>query len=285
MLRDIPWSEITRYLEDLKRRRPPLAPLLEFHERVLEQVHQAPVLEKPLQQREGQLQHRNSQGLPLVDRREFLAGLDLSSAQRLFSDLASLLKGKGEVEEKMEKVERWLEAEAPRFHTLILEGLAEEDFLREMAEREGLDSEVLAYLFRMSGRPGISEQARRLAPFLEVDLWEEAYCPLCGSGPAFAELRGLEGKRYLYCSLCETPWPFRRLTCPFCGNEEPQELNYLYLEEDMRCLLQVCERCKGYLKTIDNQKFSGLIPFLEDLGSLHLDLIAWERGYRRGWAS
>lgn len=49
-----------------------------------------------------------------------------------------------------------------------------------------------------------------------------ALCPSCGSKPVAGVMRG-EGdgaKRALICSLCATEWPYRRLICANCGEEQ-----------------------------------------------------------------
>src|SRR5262249_12169646 len=51
-------------------------------------------------------------------------------------------------------------------------------------------------------------------------------CPVCAELPVAAVLRpeGEGGKRSLVCSLCFTEWPFRRLLCPNCGEEDQAKL-------------------------------------------------------------
>ncbi len=104
---------------------------------------------------------------------------------------------------------------------------------------------------------------------------------MCGSAPATSEHRGQEttAHRYLHCGLCGCRWRFRRGECPFCGNRDHQRLTLLYDEADKRCKLEVCHACRRALKLVDNKDFFGLIPWLEDLGSPHLELIAAERGF------
>jgi FdhE protein len=53
-----------------------------------------------------------------------------------------------------------------------------------------------------------------------------ATCPFCNAKPVAVVLRG-EGdgaKRWLLCSMCSTEWPFRRVVCPNCGEQDKDKL-------------------------------------------------------------
>jgi FdhE protein len=86
----------------------------------------------------------------------------------------------------------------------------------------------------------------------------------------------------LHCGLCGTSWPFARLVCPFCGNEDPAKLSRLAVADDDRRWLEACEACRHYLKTVDRRRLPGdatFIPLVEEIAGLHLDLIAEREGY------
>jgi FdhE protein len=97
------------------------------------------------------------------------------------------------------------------------------------------------------------------------------------------EIQGKEGGRRLRCAMCGADWPYPRLQCAFCANKEYQTLGYISLEgEDDKYRLQTCDRCHGYLKvvvTFDPTPIDQLA--VEDLATLHLDLIAAEREFAR----
>jgi FdhE protein len=112
--------------------------------------------------------------------------------------------------------------------------------------------------------------------------WHESFCPVCGSRAGMAELVGEEGKRYLSCSACTFQWPFKRLQCPFCGNEEAENLSY-FLAGDGATRVDTCKACSRYIKTRDSRKGSAERPLeLEDLLTMHLDLLAVREGFERG---
>jgi FdhE protein len=113
-----------------------------------------------------------------------------------------------------------------------------------------------------------------------VSGWPHGYCPICGSWPALAELKG--GARILRCSFCAAAWQPQREACVYCG-EEGQAFVALAPDParaDRR--LELCEVCRGYLKAVPA---GTLTPFpllaVEDLATMDLDVAASERGFGR----
>src|SRR5579871_3327968 len=51
-------------------------------------------------------------------------------------------------------------------------------------------------------------------------------CPGCGNPPQLSLLREFNNgaKRSLLCSLCSTEWEFRRVLCPYCGEQHKDKL-------------------------------------------------------------
>ena len=91
------------------------------------------------------------------------------------------------------------------------------------------------------------------------------------------------GKRLLQCHLCRTEWAFKRLECPFCGNSNQEKLRFFCDQEDPAYRVEVCDLCKTYLKTVDAREVDKEVSlFVEDLATLHLDLVAEREGFRRG---
>jgi FdhE protein len=114
----------------------------------------------------------------------------------------------------------------------------------------------------------------------DEDRWLRRYCPTCGSLPAMAQLVGADPgrKRLLSCGCCGTRWQFKRTGCPFCESDA-QRLASLTIEGERGLRIDHCESCGGYLKTYDGQGSESLL--LSDWSSLHLDLIAHDRGLKR----
>ncbi|MCJ7831514.1 MAG: formate dehydrogenase accessory protein FdhE, partial [Dehalococcoidia bacterium] len=100
--------------------------------------------------------------------------------------------------------------------------------------------------------------------------------------PDMAALGKGSGRRRLLCSRCDSEWTFRRLGCPFCGNDEPGQLAH-YPSDDHIYRLSVCERCRRYLKTIDLRAAAAEHPLAaERILSAGMDVAAERAGYRGG---
>ena len=73
-----------------------------------------------------------------------------------------------------------------------------------------------------------------------------------------------------------------RLMCACCGNTDQESLRYLYSELEKGYRIDVCDKCKGYIKTVDSREISHeIVPAVEDLATLHLDMVAEENGYKK----
>ena len=134
---------------------------------------------------------------------------------------------------------------------------------------------------------GWTAMARFLRPVVEAferwrddERWLRNYCPTCGSGPAMAQLLGKDParRRLLVCGRCATRWGYRRAQCPFC-EKDSHRASILAIEGEAGLRIDHCESCRGYLKTYDGQEDQALL--LLDWTSLHLDLIARDRGLKR----
>jgi len=145
-------------------------------------------------------------------------------------------------------------------------------------EDHGVDPHVARLLLRIALRPSLRKIARKVTEEVDVPKWSHGYCPVCGSVPAIAKLDGGREGRTLICSLCETPWAFPRFLCPFCENDNQEDLNYLYSEDEVGLRMDSCNRCQGRIKTFDTHYPSGvIIPALDDLVTSHLNM-ATEKG-------
>jgi FdhE protein len=153
----------------------------------------------------------------------------------------------------------------------------------ELAARERqLDMELLRMLAQNSLKPALRVWGRGLKNQVDLQQWRRAPCPLCGSSPTLSEIQGKEGERHLRCGMCGADWAYLRLKCAHCANSDYKSLGYITVEgEQEKYSLQTCEACHNYIKVIVTFEPTpvDLLP-VEDLATLHLDLIATERGYR-----
>jgi len=147
---------------------------------------------------------------------------------------------------------------------------------------EGTDMASLVFLARGCLKPSLQWTAEELLRRLPItDDWGRGYCPVCGSLPALMVVEG-EGARRCFCSWCGAMWPVSRFLCPACDNRDHASLGYLYAEAEPGCQVQYCELCRFYFKQIDVRErlYPPLLP-LEELTTLHLDLLAQRAGWKQ----
>jgi len=115
----------------------------------------------------------------------------------------------------------------------------------------------------------------------EEERWLRNYCPTCGAPPAMAQLVGVDSGslRLLSCGYCKTRWRYPRTACPFCQNQDDHLLAVLAVDGESGLRIDYCKACCGYLKTYKGEGSEGVL--LADWTSLHLDVIACDRGLKR----
>jgi formate dehydrogenase maturation protein FdhE len=108
-------------------------------------------------------------------------------------------------------------------------------------------------------------------------------CPSCGSKPVVGVLRG-EGdgaKRALICSLCGLEWPFRRLICANCGEEDKEKLPVYTAAQITYVRVEACDTCRTYLKSVDLTKDGFAVPQVDEIATVALNLWAEEHEYTK----
>ncbi len=108
-------------------------------------------------------------------------------------------------------------------------------------------------------------------------------CPVCCSKPQLAVLRpeGDGGKRHLACSFCLTEWEFRRVLCPLCGEVDHTKLPRYSPDDPIGVRVEACETCKYYLKSFDLTVDGLMVPEVDEIATIALDVWAAGQGYRK----
>jgi FdhE protein len=105
-------------------------------------------------------------------------------------------------------------------------------------------------------------------------------CPTCGTLPVASIVRANEGYRYLHCALCATEWHLVRIKCSHCLTTEG--IRYQLVEGGSEAIrAESCTHCHTYRKIFYQEKDAMVEAVADDLGSLALDLLMAEEGFRR----
>jgi len=145
---------------------------------------------------------------------------------------------------------------------------------------DGADGPLFDFVLNQALHPLVQAYAVEAAGALSTLGSRASSCPVCGGPPDFAALEAEGGERRLLCARCDHEWRYRRLGCPFCGNEDAATLGYLPAGRG-GYRVSVCERCRRYLKTVDRREmWEGKPLALERILTVGLDVAAGGQGYR-----
>jgi FdhE protein len=258
---------------------PSLREAAALQEAILRAIYREPPQVGTLDLQHGDAAEKLRGGVPLL-RNEYVP-LNMPAIEALVLQLCRAVRGLGEAGTSADAIAAALAQGLLNLDALVQEVLlGQVGALRERATDLDLDGDMLCTLLRFSLFPALEQLARQLAPLRGAATWQQGYCPTCGGWPLLGEYRGLEQTRFLRCGLCATEWAVDRLLCPFCGSRSHENLGYLYVEGDEHKRAATCDNCRGYVKML-----ATLAPIpaaelaIHDLATIHLDMVALERGY------
>ena len=173
--------------------------------------------------------------------------------------------------------------------------LLDDDAKDDVHNGEAIDELLLAYWHTPSdqnffGKAALHPYASWLAesgvdPIDRAMMRADNRCPFCSGRPQLSILAAASesngGGRQLLCATCLTVWPFRRVVCVYCGEEDERRTGYFHTPAFDHLRLDACESCKHYLKTVDLTKLGLAVPLVDEVAGAPLDLWARERGYEK----
>ena len=224
---------------------------------------------------------RTANGFPLISPADLF--IDLEMLIGFLLGLVKVLQQQGkEGDEALERISRALSAgeidPAPLLPAILERRRAPLD---EVSLLLDVPAPLMEYIFEIPLKTALEQCAADITEDAFPN-WQENVCPLCGSRPAMAELSGDEGRRRLSCSACSYSWPFKRIKCPSCGCEDAEKLSYFTAGEG-GTRGDTCRGGSRYIKTRDARKGGCEAPLeVEDLLTIHLDLLATREGFERG---
>lgn len=225
---------------------------------------------------------RQQQGFPLIS--GVMLKIDPAKASRFFADLLALLAAHGQQgQDEIARLQKSLEQGQLELTPLLVAAL---DRDRRPISEKAAELEVQAALLEYGLNLSLAGALRRCRAENQpsaVANWHQGYCPFCGGLPSIAAHGGEDGKKTLHCSLCGYDWQFQRITCIHCGNTDHETLAYFTAEGEPGYRVDICRKCCGYLKVLDNRQLqAGLQLDIADIASLPLDFMAAQEGFSRG---
>ncbi len=232
-----------------------------------------------------EIQKRVEKSKSLLDLQKLDAEANL--LDDFFNDLFPILKNNEFF--NREEIERFLTCKDKIELTELTQPILTGDFksLKSLSGRFNVGADFLLFVGMNLSQVLLELYAEKLKEKVDLENWLKGDCPVCGSYPCIEKLRRDDGKRILRCSFCGTEWSFKRIMCPFCGNEDHNSLRYFFVEEDSSTerdafRVDVCDKCKNYIKTLDERKLpesQKLNLHLENFKTLYLDVLAQKDGY------
>jgi FdhE protein len=259
-------------LQDLKRQHPEWEPWLAVVQEILRET------DNP--QWDAVVPDRTTQ----QDKTPLLAGaslvLEQNSVRRLIQLLIQAACRSGTP--KMATLEPALRVELDVLRLFQAALRQDGDYLKETAVDVGAEPEAFQAVAALIPVPFLQACNRRWK-LATAESWLEGYCPVCGTWPAFTEVRGIERNRYFRCGRCGGEWRAHCLFCAFCGMNNHEELVSLVPEKSgAGRTIEACKRCLGYVKTFTTLEGSAPAKvILDDLASVDLDVAACAQGYKR----
>jgi FdhE protein len=279
-------EQIKKAVRDIKALRPAYEGILAFYEKLFlaQEASKISIHLQPIEIPEDLLSVKRKEGFSLIARKDFV--VDIKASEALLRAICRLAgKANEALAQAGKKLMDTLDKGTVDAPNLLSKTLSEDDvYFDETAKSLEMDRDVLLFMAHGSIRPSLSLCAEQLATYLDKDtLWKKGYCPVCGSPPAISILRG-EGERFLFCSFCDYEWHSQRIYCPFCENKEQKTLHYFFSEEEEEYRVDVCDRCRKYIKIIDTRRIKRpMYPFVEQVATLHLDMLAQNQGLQSGY--
>jgi len=273
-------QDIQKYIDHIVQQRPFAKEILNSYRVLVELMQDLEVSTPQIQVDKAVQELKIKEGFPIFSRDEL--PLDLAAAAKVLSRIAAYLAHEQKEESTgMNKCAEQIQKDPACASSLFKAILKKDDEkISASAAEVSLEPARLFFLAKLSLKPSLEAIRKACSAMLDKDAWDQGYCPVCGSEPNMAYL-DKKGKRHLHCELCGEEWPYPRVNCPFCKNEDQKTLGYFHSDTEEGLRVDFCKKCLRYLKTVDRREFEIETPMeLEYLATLHLDILAEKEGFK-----
>lgn len=276
--------QVQQAIDTVIQSRPAYADMLGFYGRLFDAQEQSKsrLRIEPLQISDGVRAVKAREKFPLIEIREFV--YDTLECADLFVAISKLAEeANPKLAVSAAKILRAVDTELEPASLFSAFLTSNEALFENISDTLEIEKPVLGFITYNSLKPCLCAGAVQLSAYLNTsEPWLKGYCPICGSAPILSILEG-EGARSLICSFCWHIWPVKRVYCPFCDSSNTKDLHYFFSEEETDLRVDLCDKCRKYLKTVDTRNADRLIyPPLEQVSTLHLDIKAREEGFEAG---
>jgi hypothetical protein len=196
-----------------------------------------------------------------------------------WSDFRWVLRETVDLLRRFDLVDAPLHAE---LHQLMREGHTLEPRVEEWftaaLRGEARGAGEIGEVFAQALKPFLARCAEVWIPRLDLSRWMRGSCPLCGGAPEIGVIT-TSGERCLLCARCTGRWPCPPQHCPWCASDDASRHTTL-TTPDGRHQLDACERCRRYLKSVDERGLGRpVLPWVDTVATMPLDAAAMQRGY------
>lgn len=220
------------------------------------------------------------QKVPLLNFIDFMP--DRNEINRIFGEVCQIILAyRPQVTDELKKIMSDLDVENRDLRPLLEQFIWQNEmYIGDYLKDSEINGEIMYLVLFNLAKPLVKVYAQEIKNQVLYDKWALNTCPVCGWHASMAVTSTENKQRILHCSLCDTAWPFKTRACTHCSNEDHSTLKYISVEGDEVHRINVCEKCRGYIKTMDESKAAVVNSSVEeDVRSIHLDIIAQREGY------
>jgi FdhE protein len=275
-----PIDLVINALDKLTDETPELEGAVDFYEEVLPLMAQVRPSLQGLHLDMNEAQVKLHQGIPLLWG-EFNTAIGSEPNMELFMTLCRLATEGGNQDGEI-LMQAVLNGNIDLRRIMAATLRQERNELNTVARSLNIDLLTIEAIMRHLIMPIVWAYADAFGQILDFADWQQGYCPVCGDWPLFGELHGRDRLRYLRCGRCTTSWRFKRLECVWCGSTKRNELSFLYDQDAKTWRVDICDHCKGYVKTLATfDPLEADMLLVHDLETQYMDQMAADAGYKR----
>lgn len=219
------------------------------------------------------------QGKPLL-----LSDIDFNISDTAGENLLMLAKLKDEA-----KLPDDLKAQADKLSSLSLDDAkkvvqsvisGDNESFSSIAAVCGIKEDILEYFAWVSIKKSLSGIKEALENIISENQYNAGVCPVCGeqAGTAFFKHTKRGRQRFLHCDHCGTDWAYKRIGCPYCGNNDQKKMSIKDSQDETDMRIDLCHKCMSYIKTYIGE--DELNAGREGWASIHLDILMKETGFK-----